>query len=129
MVLTTTIGNNTRRMNNLIVDLPLPCSKQSASSKSKLKVRFSELCRLNVIARATPEENRLMYISSKEMANIKYRFAITVRKTWQMLNDTEVRTTLLSPHIILSCLNTLTYWLISSHSRSYPIRSESYTTS
>ena len=114
--------DNTRRMSDLIVDFPCRKQKQSASSssKSKPKVRFSTTSRLNVISRATPEESRLMYNSSKEMANIKCRAAITVRKTWQMLNDTEVCTLLLSPHIFLyivcfisqSLANTLSY---SSH--------------
>jgi len=53
-------------------------------------VRFSNTSRLYVIARATPEEARLLWNSSKEMADFKCRFAITVRKTWQVLNDTEI---------------------------------------
>ena len=84
--------DNTKRMkNDLIVDFP--CRKQSASSsksKSKPKVRFSNTSRLYVIARATPEEATLLWNSSKEMADFKCRFAITVRKTWQVLNDNEV---------------------------------------
>ena len=96
--------DNTKRMkNDLIVDFP--CRKQSASSsKSKPKVRFSNTSRLYVIARATPDEARLLWNSSKEMADFKCRFAITVRKTWQVLNDTEVSTLLLSPYIFFYCL-------------------------
>ena len=107
--------DNTRRMSDLIVDFPCRKQKQSASSssKSKPKVRFSTTSRLNVISRATPEESRLMYNSSKEMANIKCRAAITVRKTWQMLNNTEVCILLLPPHIFLYivCFISLSHWL------------------
>ena len=93
----TDMDNNIRRMDDLIVDFSdFSYRKQSASSsrfktKLKLKVRFSETSRLYVITRATPEEAPRVWSSSKEIADIKCRFAITVRKTWQMMDDTEVR--------------------------------------
>ena len=85
--------NKTRRMDDLIVDFP--CRQQLASSaksktKTKSKVRFSKTSRLYIITRVTQEEAPRVWSSSKEMADIKYRFAITVRETWQMLDVTKV---------------------------------------
>ena len=84
-------------MDDLIVDFSDFRKKQSASSsksKTKLKVRFSKTSRLYVITRATLEEARRVWNSSKEMADMKRHFDIRVRMTWQMMDDTEVRSTI-----------------------------------
>ena len=110
--------NRTRRMNSdLIVDFPcrqqLASSAKSKTKTKKSKVRFSKTSRLYIITRVTPEEAPRVWNSSKEIADIKRHFIMTVRKTWQMLNDTEVSTqlTIIAAYLFITSLMHLSYWL------------------
>ena len=74
-------------MNASMVDPPAmrPASKTS-------KVHFSMTIRVYVIQ--ADDEVPAIWTSPKENAETKRKFARTVRKTWEILNDTEVSSSL-----------------------------------